>query len=94
MNNYAKHVRVGSVYFVESLEGTLGPDNESSEVTTGGEVKEVHPVDVQEGNSGQITEGFGDTVVFGVDDQGSLAHGVSSVSDLADTSPDLNRDDV
>jgi len=52
-------------------------------------VKEVHPVDVQEGDSGQITEGFGDTVVFGVDDQGSLAHGVSSVSDLADTGPHL-----
>ena len=52
-------------------------------------MKEVQSANVQEGYSGQVPEGLGDTVVLLVDDEGSLPHGVTSVPDFANTGSDL-----
>lgn len=69
---------------VEGLEGLAGPDDESAEVTAGGELEEVKSVDVDEVDSGEVSGGPLDgLVLLSVDDQGALSEDVSGVSHLA-----------
>ena len=68
---------------VEGLEGLTGPDDESAEVTAGGELEEVKSVDVNEVDSGEVSGGSLDgLVLLSVDDQGALSQDVSGVSEL------------
>ena len=68
---------------IKSGEGGRSVDNESSEVTTGGEHEEVKSVDVARVNSGHVSGVLVDVrVVVVVDDEGTLSHGESGVSEL------------
>ena len=83
------YIHVGRIDLSESFESGLGPDTEPSEVTARGQMEEIHSAHVQEGDSWEIPESFGDSVVFFVDHERSFPHGVTPVPDLADTGPDL-----
>lgn len=75
---------------VESLEGGPGPDDESSEVTSGGQLEEVQSVDVAGLNSGDVSGSLGDESVFvGEDNKGALSGLVSSVSIFSLSGPDF-----
>lgn len=75
---------VGSEDIVELLEGILGEDDESSEVTTGGELEEVESVNRADVNSGEVAGGSLDGgVLVSVHDQGSLGEGEAGASVLA-----------
>jgi len=74
---------VGTEDGIKGGEGLGSVDNESTDVTTGGEHEEVKSVDVASVNSGQVTGVSGNVgIVVVVDDQGSLSHGESGVSHL------------
>ena len=79
----------GSEDLVEEAESSLGPDNESSEVSSGGELEEIEPSNVNELDSGDVSESLDDSVVLVVDDQGSSSHSVPSSSHLSLSSSDL-----
>jgi len=49
---------VCSVDLVQLLEGRLGPDAETSNVTSGGELEEVKTCHVDSLNSGKVSEGL------------------------------------
>lgn len=69
---------------VEGLESLTGPDDESAEVTTRGELEEVESVDVDEVDSGKVSGGsLHGLVLLSVHDQGTLSQDVSGVSHLA-----------
>jgi len=74
---------VGSEDGIELLEGVLGEDNESSEVTTRGELEEVKSVDVANINTGEVSgnslDGGG---LVTVDNKRSLSDDKSGVSHL------------
>ena len=75
---------------VEGLEGVLGPDDESAEVATRGELEEVKSVNVDEVDAGEVSGGSLDVVVLlTVDNEGTSAENVSGVSHLAVASSDL-----
>ena len=75
---------------VEGLEGVTGPDDETTNVTTRGELEEVKSVDVDKVNTGEISGGSLDVLIlFTVDDQGASAENVSRVSHLAVAGSDL-----
>ena len=80
---------LGSVYGIEELEGTLGPDAESAKVTTWGELKDIEAADVGELDTGNVSEGLDDTVVLGVDDEGSSSLLVSASTHLSLSSANL-----
>lgn len=75
---------------VEGLEGLLGPDDESAEVTTRGELEEVKSVNVDEVDTWEVS---GDSlhafVLLTVDDQGTASEDVSGVSEFTMASSDL-----
>ena len=73
----------GSEDGIKSGECGRSVDNESSEVTTRGELEEVKSVDVARVNSGHVSSVLLDVrVVVVVDDKGTLSHGESGVSHL------------
>jgi len=73
----------GSEDVVKSSEGGRSVDNESSEVTTRGELEEVKSVDVASVNSGQVSSVLVNVGIFIVEDkEGSLSHGESGVSEF------------
>jgi hypothetical protein len=82
-------VSVGSENTVEGGEGTLGPDDESAELTSGGEFQKVQSVDVGNSDSWDVTESG---VEFGIfssdDDQGTFTGGVSIVSPFSFSTSD------
>jgi hypothetical protein len=59
---------------VELLESALGPDAESSQVATGGEVEEVEVVNQGELNAGKVAEGLVEALGDVVDDKGAASH--------------------
>lgn len=68
---------------VEGSEGLSSPDDESTEVTTWGELEEVHSVNVDGLNTGEVSSGSLDLgVVVTVNDEGTLSENVSGVSHL------------
>jgi hypothetical protein len=74
---------------VESLDGGLGVNHESAELSTGGQSLQGETVDVDDFNTGHVAEGLDQTDVFvGVDDQRSLLLLVTLVSELAFASTD------
>ncbi len=83
--------RLGAEEGIQLLEGSLGPDDQTTEVTSGSEGEEIELVDVGEGDTRQVAEGAANTVVLVVDDKGSLALDVAAVAELADSRADLAR---
>lgn len=80
---------VGTVDLVQKSESTLGPDDEATHVSTGSELQQVEGADVGELNTGDVAESLDDTVVLGVDDEGTAALAVTTVTHLTDTSTEL-----
>ena len=71
---------------LESGETTLGEDEESTEVTTRGELEDVESVHIADIDTGDVTGSLGDlSIGIIVDDEGTLGHDVSGSSELADT---------
>ena len=71
----------GTENTVEGFEGVLGEDDESTEVTTWGELEDVKSVHVASINTWEISSGLLDTGgLVSVDDKWTLSHDVSGVS--------------
>jgi hypothetical protein len=81
---------VGSEDSVEGGEGILGEDNESADVTSGGELEKVESVDTAGVDSGQVTGGsLEEGVLVSVDNKGTLGNGEARVSHLVLASASL-----
>ena len=79
-------VSVGTEDGVEGLEGILGEDEESSEMSTWGKLENVKSVHVASVDTREISGGVSDTLRFITeDDEGSLSHDVSGVSVFSNT---------
>lgn len=82
----------GAVDVVEGLEGGGGPDDETTEVTTGGELEEVEGVDVASLAAGHVAEALNELLAINgrvVDDKRTAALSVTSASHLTLTSSEL-----
>lgn len=80
---------VSTVDLVQESESVLGPDDEAAHVSTGSELQQVEGADVGELNTGDVAESLDDTVVLGVDDEGTAALAVTTVTHLTNTSTEL-----
>lgn len=79
-----------SEQFVKSSEGTLSPDDESSELTTRCQLQKVHSVDIAEIDSRYVSEGLQHfDIVIRVDDERSSSLHKSSVSQFSFTGSQL-----
>jgi len=77
---------VGTENFVKVVEGILGEDDESAEVTTRGELEEVKTVHIANINTGQVTCGSSQVGVFiTIDNEGTTSRGETGVSHLVET---------
>ena len=74
----------GAVNLIKSLEGRGGPDNETSEVSTWGELEEVQGEDRGSLNTGNVAESKGV-----VDDQWAATLAVTAATELALSSAEL-----
>ena len=82
---------VGSEDVVEFLEGALGPDDKSADMSSGGELEEVESADVSDFDSGDVSECLDEgDVGSAVDDQRSSSGSVSSVSEFSLSGSDLD----
>jgi len=63
----------GAKDFVENLEGTLSPDDETTNVTTGGKLKEIEPLDIDKFDSWNVSESFHNTLVLVIYNEGATA---------------------
>jgi hypothetical protein len=73
----------GSVDFIEEVEGSLSPDDETAEMSSRSELEKVQPPDVDELNTGQIAEGLDDTVVLIVNNKRATALTMPAVPELS-----------
>lgn len=81
-----------AVYAVKSLESSRGPDDESAEVATRGQLEKVESIDRAGLNTGQVASTLDElgTINLGVvDDEGSTALAVTAASHLTLTSSQL-----
>lgn len=82
---------VSSVDAVELLESTLSPDDESSDVSSGGELEEVESGDVDGLDTGDVPEGSDQGhISAAIDNKRSSSGSVPSVSVFAVSSSDLD----
>jgi hypothetical protein len=81
----------GAEDIVEEGEGTLGPDDESAEMSTGGELEEVEAANVDKLNTGEVAEGLDDTVILVVNNEGTTALTVAAVPELTLAGTELAR---
>lgn len=80
---------VGTVDRVQGFEGTLGPDDESTQVSTRGQLQQAQVLDVGGFDTWDVSQGLDKTVVLGVDDQWTSSLGESSTSQLTLTGSQL-----
>jgi len=81
---------VATEEFIKGLEGRFSPDDESSEVTTRGELSKVKSVDVGDFNTGEISNSSEESDIFiAVDKEGSSSEIVSLVSEFTLTGSDV-----
>lgn len=73
-------VLVSSVEGIKSLISILGPDDESSKVTSRGKEEDVQTVDVEDVNTRKVAERFKKGSLLFVDDQWSFSLDVSPVA--------------
>jgi len=84
--------RSGSVVeLIQFGEGILGPDDESSNVTSGSKLKKVQSVDVDEFDSGKISKSINEFALFRVDNEGSSSGNVSAISDFSVSTSNRSR---
>lgn len=82
---------VGSEDVVEFLEGAFGPDNESADMTSRGELEKVQSANMSNLNSRDVSQSLDEgNIGSAVDDQGSSSAAISSVSELSSSSSDLD----
>jgi len=80
----------GSEDRVEGLESVLGEDDESSEVTSWGELEDIESIHVASVNTWQVSGGLLHTEgVVSVDEEWTLSHDVSRVSVFSSSLSDL-----
>lgn len=82
----------GAVDLVEGLEGSRGPDDEATEVTTGGELEEVEGEDGGGLNTGDVAEGTDELLAINlgvVDNQRTAALAEAAVPQLTLTGTHL-----
>jgi len=79
----------GTVKSVQLLERGLGPDDKSTEVTTGCKLKKVEAGDVGQLNTRDVAESLNDTLVLTIDDERTPPLPVTTVAELANTSTEL-----
>lgn len=81
----------GSENLVQLLEGSLSPDDESSDVSSWGKLEEIKSADVSNFNSGDVSKSFNEgDVSTTVNDQRSSSGSVSSVSELSFSGSNLD----
>lgn len=90
-NTSSLEARLLLVDRVEGSNGRLGPDDESTNVTTRGELEEVEGLDGAGLDTGNVLESPDDTLVLGVNDEGTPPLPVPPVPHLTLTGPDLPR---
>jgi hypothetical protein len=74
---------------IESGESSLCPDDETSDVTTGGKLEQIQTANLAQFHAGKVAEGTGDTVVVLVHDERTLAHHVTAATGLTNTTTEL-----
>lgn len=79
----------GTENLIEEAKCALSPDDETTKVSTGGELEEVQSPDVDELDTRDVAESLDDTVVFVVDNERSTALAVTAVAELALASTEL-----
>jgi hypothetical protein len=72
----------GAEHFVQEAECTLGPDDETAEVTTGGKLEQVQAANVCNLNTRQVPERTDDSLVLIVNDKGTTALAMTAVAHL------------
>jgi len=82
---------VGSVESVESLEGSSGPHDESSEMSAWCELQEVQFLHIAQLHSRDVSEGANERRFGFVDDQGTSSLCVAAVSRLTVTTAEFAR---
>jgi hypothetical protein len=82
---------VSAVKLVQLGKCTLGPDAEATDVSSGGELKEVQTVNTDEFDTRNVSESANDTLVFIVDDEGTTTLTVSASTHLSFTGTGLAR---
>jgi len=80
---------ISSVEGIEFLISILGPDDEASEMTTGGKEKDVQAVNAKNVNAGKVAERSEEGSLLFVDNQRSLSLNISPVTGFSFTSSDL-----
>lgn len=76
---------------VQLLEGSLSPDDESSDVSSWGKLEEIKSADMSNFNSGNVSKSFNEgNISTTVDNQRSSSGSVSSVSELSFSSSNFN----
>lgn len=84
-------VLVGSENGVQFSESTLGPDDESADVSSGGKLEEVESADVNSLNTWDVSQGSDKRdILAAIDNKRSSSGSVSSVSELSKTSSNLD----
>jgi len=81
----------GSKDFVKESESTFGPDDKTSKMPTGSELKEVEPPDINNLYTGKIAESLDDTVVLVVNNKRTTALTVSAVPQFTLSCAELAR---
>lgn len=76
---------------VEGGNGGFGPDDESTDVTTGSELEEVEGLDGASLDTWNVLECSNDSFILGVNDQRSPSLPVPPVPQLSLSGPDLSR---
>lgn len=81
----------GAVDIIKEAESTLGPDDESSKVTTGSELKKIQSPDVDNFDTRQVAESLNNAIILVVDNKRTTALTVPTVPQLSLSSTELTR---
>lgn len=82
---------LGRVDVVQGVHGSLGPDDESTHVATGGQLEQVQVLDVAGLDSRNVSESLDEALVIVVNDQRSSSLPVSPVPHLSLSGSQLSR---
>ena len=74
---------VGSVDGIKLFEGRLGPDNQTSQMSSRSDLQKIQTLHVKKTDTRDVTEGADDSVVFAVDDQRTELLLVTTVAHLS-----------
>lgn len=82
-------VSVGSEQLVQLIEGTLGPNNESSELATRSQLEKIQSVHINHFDSRNVSESLRQFGVFiEINNEGTLSNLISLASLLSDSGSD------